>query len=104
MTDQDLIDFGIWREMDEDLTAEEAKQEALEASQGAIAELRDKGVKVEWVSTDVLEDPDSDTDCAYCHYPLRRDSVKSCPPRTPVSRPEPAEIVSRRVTKSRLSG
>jgi len=38
------------------------------------------------------------------YYPLRRDSVKSCPPRTPVSRPEPAEIVSRRVTKSRLSG
>ena len=68
MTDQDLIDFGIWRRMDEDVTAEETKQDALEASQEAIAELRDKGVEVEWVHTDVLEDPDGETDCAYCHY------------------------------------
>jgi hypothetical protein len=68
MTDQGLIDFGIWREMDEDLTAEEAKQEALEASQGAIAELSEEDIEVEWVRTDVLEDPEGDTDCAYCHY------------------------------------
>lgn len=68
MSNQDLIDFGIWRRMDEDVTAEETKQEALEASQGAIAELHEEGVEVEWVRTDVLEDPDGDTDCAYCHY------------------------------------
>jgi hypothetical protein len=68
MTDQGLIDFGIWREMDEDLTAEEAKQEALEASQGAIAELSEEDIEVEWVRTDVLEDPEGETDCAYCHY------------------------------------
>ncbi|NHN47930.1 DUF4242 domain-containing protein [Halostella sp. JP-L12] len=68
MTDRDLIDFGIWRRMDEDVTDEETKREALEASQGAIAELREKGIEVEWVRTDVLEDPDSDADCAYCHY------------------------------------
>ena len=68
MTDQDLIDFGIWRRMDEEITAEEAKKEALEASQGAIAELEEEGVEVEWMRTDVLEDPDGETDCAYCHY------------------------------------
>jgi len=68
MSNQDLIDFGIWREMDEDLTADEAKREALEASQRAIAELSEEGVEVEWVRTDVLEDPDGDSDCAYCHY------------------------------------
>ena len=68
MTDQDLNDFGIWREMDEELTNEEAKQEALEASQGAIAELGEEDIEVEWVRTDVLENPNSDTDCAYCHY------------------------------------
>lgn len=68
MSDQDLIDFGIWREMDADVTDEATKQEALEASQGAIAELREEGVEVEWVRTDVLEDPDGETDCAYCHY------------------------------------
>lgn len=68
MSDQELINFGIWREMDEALTNEEAKQEALEASQGAIAELSEEGVEMEWVRTDVLEDPDSGTDCAYCHY------------------------------------
>jgi Asp-tRNA(Asn)/Glu-tRNA(Gln) amidotransferase A subunit family amidase len=68
MSNQDLIDFGIWREMDEDLTADEPKREALEASQRAIAELSEEGVEVEWVRTDVLEDPDGDSDCAYCHY------------------------------------
>jgi hypothetical protein len=68
MAEQDLIDFGIWREMDRNLTAEEAKREALEASQGAIGELHEEGVEVEWVRTDVLEGPDDDTDCAYCHY------------------------------------
>ncbi|ERG87898.1 MAG: hypothetical protein J07HX5_00039 [halophilic archaeon J07HX5] len=68
MSDQELNDFGIWREMDADITDEEAKQEALEASQGAIQELAQEGVEVEWVSTDVLEDPESDSECAYCHY------------------------------------
>lgn len=67
MSNQDLIDFGIWREMDEELD-EEAKRAALEASQGAIAELRDEGVEVEWVRTDVLERSEGDNDCAYCHY------------------------------------
>jgi len=68
MSEQDLVDFGIWREMDADITDEEAKQEALESSQGAIQELEEEGVEVEWVSTDVLEDPESDSECAYCHY------------------------------------
>lgn len=68
MTDHGLIDFGIWREMDEDLTTEEAKQEALAASQRAIAELAEEDVEVEWVRTDVLEEPNEDTDRAYCHY------------------------------------
>jgi hypothetical protein len=68
MSDNDLIDFGIWREMGEDVTNEEAKRNALEASQGAIAELREEGTEVEWVRTDVLENPDGDGDCAYCHY------------------------------------
>jgi len=67
MSDQDLIDFGIWREMDADITDEAAKQEALEASLGAIKELQAEGIDVEWVSTDVLEDPDG-AECAYCHY------------------------------------
>ena len=67
MSNQDLIDFGIWREMDEELD-DEAKQAALEASQGAIKELREEGVEVEWVKTDVLADTDDDGDCAYCHY------------------------------------
>lgn len=68
MAEQDLIDFGIWREIDEDITTEEAKQEALAASQRAIAELSDEDVEIEWVRTDVLEDTDGDTNRAYCHY------------------------------------
>ncbi|TSD13985.1 DUF4242 domain-containing protein [Haloglomus irregulare] len=68
MSEEDLIDFGIWREMDADITDEETKQKALQASQGAIAELKEEGTEVEWVSTDVLEDPESGSECAYCHY------------------------------------
>jgi len=68
MSEDELKDFGIWREMDADITDEEAKQEALEASLGAIEELETEGIDVEWVSTDVLEDPERDGECAYCHY------------------------------------
>jgi hypothetical protein len=68
MTDRDLTDFGIWREMDADITDDENKQQALEASQSAIAELREEGTEVEWVSTDVLEDLEGGSECAYCHY------------------------------------
>jgi hypothetical protein len=68
MSENDLIDFGIWRDMDADITDEDTKQEALQASLGAIEELKQEGVDVEWVSTDVLEDPESDGECAYCHY------------------------------------
>jgi hypothetical protein len=68
MSDQELIDFGIWREMDADITDDERKQEALEASLGAIEELREEGTRVEWVSTDVLTNPDDGSECAYCHY------------------------------------
>lgn len=68
MSEDDLIDFGIWREMDADITQEEQKQQALAASQRAIKELREEGVEVEWVSTDVLEDPETGSECAYCHY------------------------------------
>ena len=68
MSEQEMIDFGIWREMDTDITEEENKKAALEASQGAIEELREEGIDVEWVSTDVLETPESDSECAYCHY------------------------------------
>jgi hypothetical protein len=75
MAEQDLIDFGIWREMDRPLGDEQAKQEALEASQRAIAELAEEDVTVEWVRTDVLEDPDSDADCAYCHYRAPNEDV-----------------------------
>ena len=62
MSNQDLIDFGIWRRMDEDVTAEETKQDALEASQGAIAELRDKGVLLRLLSRDVFVHPAPDAE------------------------------------------
>ncbi len=68
MSEQDLIDFGIWREMDGDITTEKTKREALAASQRAIEELSEEDVNVEWVRTDVLEDTDDDTGRAYCHY------------------------------------
>ena len=74
MADRELIDFGIWREMDADITDEENKRAALEASQSAIRELREEGVDVEWVSTDVLEKPDGD-ECAYCHYRAPSEAV-----------------------------
>lgn len=75
LSNQDLIDIGIWREMDEELTDEKAKKAALEASQRAIKELREEGIEIEWVSADVLEDTDGDGDCAYCHYRAPSENV-----------------------------
>jgi len=68
MADRDMIDFGIWRRMEEGVTAEVTKREAPKASQRAITELRNEDVEVERARTDVLEDSDGDTGCAYCHY------------------------------------
>lgn len=38
MSDRDLIDFAVWREMGEDITDDERKRAALEPSQSAIEE------------------------------------------------------------------
>lgn len=64
MSDQDLIDFGIWRDIDDQLD-EAAQRAAGEASAEAIAELREDGIEVEHVHSDVLADEDGTTDCVY---------------------------------------
>ncbi|MFB6298943.1 MAG: nickel-binding protein [Halobacteriales archaeon] len=65
--DQELIDFGIWRDVEDDLDREDI-MEAGEAAREAVKELREEGIEIEHGISDVLEDDDGNTDCVYCHY------------------------------------
>lgn len=67
MPNQELTDFGIWRDVDDQLD-EEAQMATGKASAEAIEELREEGIEIEHVLSDVLEDEDGNTDCVYCHY------------------------------------
>lgn len=67
MSNQDLIDFGIWRDVGESLD-EEAQYAAAMASEEAIEELSEEGIEIEHVLTDVLVDAADDASCVYCHY------------------------------------
>jgi hypothetical protein len=67
MSDEELIDFGILRDVDDQLD-EEAMIAAGGASKEAIRELRDQGTEVEHGLSDILEVEEGNTDCVYCHY------------------------------------
>lgn len=67
MSDQELTDYGIWRDIEDDLD-EEAIMEAGEAAREAVKELREEGVPIEHDISEVLEDEEGNTDCVYCHY------------------------------------
>lgn len=52
MSNTDLIDVAIRREMGEAVTDEETTRRTLPAPHGAIADRRDEGVAVAWMRTD----------------------------------------------------
>jgi len=67
MSDQEMTDFGIWRDVEDDLDEEDI-MEAGEAAKEAVKELRQEGIEIEHGISDVLEDEEGNADCVYCHY------------------------------------
>ncbi|WP_226011102.1 DUF4242 domain-containing protein [Halomicrobium salinisoli] len=67
MSDQDTEDFMILRALDEPITEEEL-QAAGEESGEALKALREDGVDIEWVESEVLTDEDGQVTGTFCHY------------------------------------
>jgi hypothetical protein len=67
MSDQDLEDFLILRSLEEPITEEELDA-AGEQSGDALQELREEGVGIRWVESEVLTDDDGMVTGTFCHY------------------------------------
>lgn len=67
MSERELTDFLILRELDEPITEEEL-DEAVEASGDALRELREEDVGIEWVESEVMADEDGRVTGTFCHY------------------------------------
>ncbi|WP_254547179.1 DUF4242 domain-containing protein [Halomarina pelagica] len=67
MSDQTTDDFLILRELDEPITREELAA-AADASGETLSELRDEGVEIRWVESEVLTDGDDWVVGTFCHY------------------------------------
>lgn len=66
-TDADLRDYLILRELDSPITREDLDA-AAEASGEALSALRDEGVGIRWVDSEVLTDDEGRVTGTFCHY------------------------------------
>jgi hypothetical protein len=67
MTDSDLEDFLILRELDDPITESELEA-AGEQSGETLEELRDEGVGIRWVESEVLTNGEEEIKGTFCHY------------------------------------
>jgi hypothetical protein len=67
-------DYLIRRELDEAITQEQL-EEAVEASGAALEELRDEGVDIEWVDSEVMTDEEGGILGTFCHYRAESESA-----------------------------
>ncbi|MGB9987502.1 DUF4242 domain-containing protein [Salarchaeum japonicum] len=65
--EQELEDFLILRELDEPITDAELDA-AGEQSGEALQALRDEGVGIEWVDSEVMKTEDGNVAGTFCHY------------------------------------
>lgn len=63
----DLDDFLILRELPDPITTEDLDA-AAEASGATLAELREEGVDIRWVDSEVMTNEDSEVVGTFCHY------------------------------------
>ena len=63
----DLTDFLILRDLEEPITDDQL-QDAVAASGEALTDLREEGVGIEWVDSEVLTDDDGRVTGTFCHY------------------------------------
>jgi len=74
MTDDDLEDFLILRDLEEPISEEELAA-AGETSGEALKALRDEGVGIRWVESEVLQNDDGDVTGTFCHYRAEDEGV-----------------------------
>jgi hypothetical protein len=67
MSDEPLEDFLILRELGEPITEEELAA-AGDASGDALEQLREEGVGIEWVDSEVMTNEDGEVTGTFCHY------------------------------------
>ena len=67
MTDGDMQDFLILRELDGAIT-EEQLDAAAEQSGETLEELRGEGTDIRWVDSEVLTDAEGGITGTFCHY------------------------------------
>ncbi|PSQ11685.1 DUF4242 domain-containing protein [Halobacteriales archaeon QS_5_70_15] len=65
--DADLHDYLILRELDDPITREDLDA-AAGASGEALSALREEGVGIRWVDSEVLTDDDGRVTGTFCHY------------------------------------
>ncbi len=63
----DVNDYLILRELDGAITQEQL-DEAAEASGNTLEELREEGVDIEWVDSEVMTDDEGGIVGTFCHY------------------------------------
>ena len=87
----EITEFLILRDLDEPITREQLDG-AVEASGEALSALRDEGVDIEWVDSEVLTDEDGDVTGTFCRYraesedAIREHAERAGLPATRVSR------------------
>lgn len=67
MSEQELEDFLILRSLDEPITKERL-QTAGKQSGEVLEDLRDEGIDIRWVESEVLMNGDGEITGTFCHY------------------------------------
>lgn len=67
MTDDNLQDFLILRELDGAITQEQLDEAAAQSGE-TLEELRGEGVGIRWVDSEVLTDDEGGITGTFCHY------------------------------------
>jgi hypothetical protein len=74
MTNNDLQDFLILRDLEGTITRDEL-DEAATQSGVVLEELRDEGVEIKWVDSEVLTDNEERVTGTFCHYQAENENA-----------------------------
>lgn len=74
MTDNNLEDFLVLRELDEPITREQL-QDAADQSGSVLQTLRDEDYDIEWVDSEVLRTETGEVTGTFCHYRAEDETV-----------------------------
>jgi len=74
MPAHELTDYLILRQLDEPLTEEELAAAGEESGQ-ALEELRDEGVDIRWIESEVMTDEDGLITGTFCHYQAKNEEA-----------------------------